>query len=160
MTRTLLAVVATTCAFLSGLAAAQEPPEAVYRKFHDAMIKGNIAELRKWGAAKVGEDIASASQDELKAMVEFFGGMMPNTYTVTGKVISPDGMKANLHLNANVEDEGKVKKLPANISMVREGGAWKVLMTEWGGDQPSDAAAKAAAADTSPAQPARHSSPR
>ncbi|MGH8631145.1 MAG: hypothetical protein ACREU7_10345, partial [Burkholderiales bacterium] len=62
--RTFPAFVAAVGILLPAAVVAQEQPEAVYRKFHDATIAGNFAELRKWGTAAIGNELAAAPKEE------------------------------------------------------------------------------------------------
>jgi hypothetical protein len=137
---------------LSGLSSAQEDPEAVYRKFHDATIAGDFNELRKWGATDVGNQLAAASAEE-RAMFAFLSAMMPKSYAVTAKDVGVD--KATLQLCARASEKGEVKTLPATVDLVKESGAWKVLSTSWGGDQSSVPSVPC----PSPVEPARRATP-
>ncbi len=115
---------------------AADEPETVYRNFHNATIARDFAELRKWGTASVGAEMAAAPAAQREAMIAFIGGMMPKNYTVAGKEISADGAKATLRLSASVTDKGRSATVLGTATLLKEGGAWKVLLANWGGDQP------------------------
>lgn len=125
---------------------AADEPETVYRNFHDATVARDFAEMRKWGTASVGAEMAAAPAAQREAMIAFIGGMMPKTYTVSGKEISADGARATLHLSANVTDKGRSATVLGTATLLKEGGAWKVLLANWGGDQPPGPAPQAGAA--------------
>lgn len=133
-------------------AGAAEEPEAVYRKFHDGLMARNFDELRKWGTKKEGDEMAAEPAVMRTTMLGAMAAMLPKSYTVAGKEVSPDGSKATLHLQASAEDKGKPGTVLATITLVKEGGAWKVLESNWGGDQGAPAASQAAA--PKPAAPA------
>lgn len=153
--RTFAALFTVVGVCLAWAAAAQESPESVYRKFHDASIAGNIPELVKWGSADVGKDLARMPKEEQKMLIGFMS-MTVKDYTVVGKDISPDGGKATLRLRTKVADKGKVTIHAGTAYLVKEGGAWKVLRSSWGGDQPSNPADNMSALEAMPAQPARY----
>jgi hypothetical protein len=114
--------------------AAQEQPESVYRHFHEATIARDFDGLRKWGTAEIGDQLAASPKAERDAMIALIGEMMPKSYTVTGKEISADGAKAILRLSGNVVIDGKPGTVSGKATLVKQGGAWKVLQANWPGD--------------------------
>lgn len=139
---------------------AQEDPEAVYRKFHDATIARDFKELRKWGTAAIGDELAAMPAAERDVTIAFLGGMMPKSYTVTSKEISPDSAKATLRLSASVAGEGKPGTVLGTITLLKEGGMWKVLKSSWGGDQQSGTSPQTSALKPAVAAPARAGVPQ
>jgi hypothetical protein len=115
---------------------AAEEPEAVYAKFHQAGLTANLAEMRKYGTAAKGAEIASMPAELNQMMLKMLAAMLPKTYTVDRKSVDKD--RATLNLSAK-QDGGTVYGV---ITLLREGGEWKVDEAKWG--EPALAAAKPA----------------
>jgi hypothetical protein len=138
----------------SAASGAQEDPEAVYRKFHDATIAGNFTELRKWGTSDSANELAAMPAKERQEMIALVASMIPKSYAVTAKDVGVD--KATLRLCARVSEQDKVETLPGTAELVKENGAWKVLSADWSGNQPSGRSAQEC---LSPVEPLRRATP-
>lgn len=140
--------------------AVADDPEVVYRRFHEAIVARDVAEMRKWSAAKLGAVIDAGSAVENKMAIAMAAGTMPKTYSVAGTELSPDGASATLRLAPGGTQGGE--KLSGTAKLVKEGGGWKVLSYEWTqewsmGSKPAVATPKPAAAE--PVKPAEAPQP-
>jgi hypothetical protein len=121
---------------LAAPAIAAEEPEAVYAKFHQAGLTANLDGMRKYGTAAKGAEIASMPAALNQAMLKMLAAMLPKAYVVDRKSIDKD--RATLNLSAK-QDGGTVYGV---VTLLREGGEWKVDEAKWG--EPGPAAAKPA----------------
>lgn len=135
------------------VAAPVDDPAAVYRNFHQAMIDADMDGMRKWGTKAKGDELAAASAVEKKMMLGLMASMTPKTYQVKSSEVSADGSKATLYLSAEQVDKGKTETVLATVTLLKEGGAWKVDLSSWGGSQPSGPAPQSAAAKPAAAEP-------
>ncbi len=136
-------------------AAAVDDPAAVYRHFHQAMIDSDIDGMRKWGTKAKGDEFTTMPAVERKVMLGLMASMTPKTYQVKSSEASADGNKATLYLSAEQTDKGKTETVLATVTLLKEGGAWKVDLSSWGGEQPSGPAPQNAAAKPAAAEPPR-----
>ena len=70
-------------------------------------------------------------------MLGLMASMTPKTYRVRSSEVSADGSKATLYLSAEQVDKGKTETVLGTATLLKEGGAWKVDLSSWGGSQPS-----------------------
>jgi hypothetical protein len=139
-------VAALLVALVAVAAAAGEEPEAVYAKFHKAGREANFAELRKWGTKQKGDEAAAMPAAMQSGMLRMMAAMLPKTYTVTGRRIEP--ARATLHVRAPQEG-GTIYGV---VTLLKEGGEWRVDEEKWGEPAPASAtAAKPAAAQAAAA---------
>lgn len=117
-------------------AIAAEEPEAVYAKFHQAGLNANLEEMRKWGTAAKGAEIASMPAALNQMMLKMLAAMLPKSYAVDRKSVDKD--RATLKLSAK-QNGGTVHGV---VTLLREGGEWKVDEAKWG--EPAPSAAKPA----------------
>lgn len=128
-------------------ALAQEPPDAVYRKLHNATLGSNLREMLLYAT--------EARRAELAAMpggneaVKLMSMMMPRNYTVTGTNVSADGMSAQLRATGTGSFMGAAQQMHGTVNFMKEKGEWKVDKWEWS-DKPG-AAPKPAPESPSPA---------
>ena len=132
-----------------------DDPETVYRKFHEATLAADLDEVRKWGTKQQGDELAAASVVERKMILGLMAEMMPKTYKVTSREVSADGSKALLRLSMEQTVKGKTETAPGTALLAKEGGAWKVEKSIWGGEQPPSLASQSAAAKPAAAEPAK-----
>lgn len=121
---------------LSVPAFAAEEPEAVYAKFHQAGLTANLTEMRKYGTAAKGAEMAAMPEALNQTMLKMLAAMLPKSYAVDRKSVDKD--RATLNLSAK-QDGGTVYGV---ITLLREGGDWKVDEAKWG--EPAPAATKPA----------------
>ena len=106
---------------------AQEDPESVYRKFHAAGLAGNYEEMRRYGTAAGAAQLAAMPAAQRSAMLKLTAAMLPKSYSITGRQISADGNQATLRAVSNGDPQAA-----GTITLVKEGGAWKVESAKWG----------------------------
>jgi len=107
---------------------AQEDPEAVYRKFHAASLAADFEEMRKYGTAAGAAEIAAMPAVQRYAIMKMLAAMLPQSYSITGKEVSADGSQATLRAIST----GKAPGARGTITLLKEGGAWKVEQAKWG----------------------------
>ncbi len=160
------AIPAIAAAFLLLLpctAAAQEDPEAVYGKFHRALIAGNIADLSKYGTPGGAAELAKMSPEQRKGALELMKQLIPPSYTISGKQPGADANRLTMRASGMGTSlfSGKPEPMEGVIQMVKMGGEWKVDQSNWNsgksGAAPSARAAQAPA--RAPAQTAPQSRP-
>lgn len=129
-----LVAVAALVAFPLAAPAADEP-EAVLAKFHSASLTANFDEIRKYGTAEHGDIPWWMPAWLNQAMLRLVTKVLPKTYMVVGKTLTPDGNRATLRLTATVESRPGEKPETVNgtATLVKEKGEWKVELESWGG---------------------------
>jgi hypothetical protein len=115
------------------VASAQDSPEAVFGKFHRAMLAGNLDDMNKYGTPGGGTEIAKMPPEGRKQIVDMMKNATPKRYKITARQPSGDGNSFTLRatgtgaamfgLNANAQ-EGMVR-------LVKQGGEWKVDDVKW-----------------------------
>jgi len=128
-------------------APAQEPPEAVYAKFHRALAAGNLDEMLKYAPAARRAELAGMPAAQKQATVEFMARLAPKNHAITGKQVSPDGNRATLRATGTGTAllNSKPETQYGTIAMVKEGGEWKVDQTSWDNNPKAQAAPPVAA---------------
>ena len=101
--------------------AAQDPPEAVYAKFHRAGLAGDYDTMLKYGTAA--EPVAAA---ERKRLLQVLARLLPRTYSVVEETVEEGGKRALLRLR------GTQPAVAGTITLVKEKGEWKVDEANWG----------------------------
>ena len=136
--RTAAAIAAVLLALLPPAAAAQEDPEAVYAKFHRALQAGDLAMMTRYGSAAGGKEMAAMPPEQSKAMLEMMKKLVPQNYSITGKVVSPDGNTATLHASGKAASMfgGGQETQYAAIRLLKQGGQWKVDESSWSNKPP------------------------
>ena len=132
-----------------------DDPEAVYRKFHQAMLDADFEGMRKWGTKAKGDELAAASAVERKMMIAFISKLTPTAYKVLGTEISADGNTAIVRLSAEQTVKGKIETYHGSGTLFKEAGQWRVELSSWGGDQPPAPASKSAVAPSTSAEPVK-----
>jgi len=135
-------------------APAQEPPEAVYARLHAAALAANSDAAIVHATKARQAELAGMSKAEKDAFFRMMGGLMPRTYTVTGKQVAPGGRSAVLRATGSGEFMGR-QQMYAEVKFQMEGNAWKVDTWEWTGTPPTGpmAAPPAAATAGPPSRP-------
>lgn len=121
---------------------AAEEPELVYAKFHRAVAAANLEEMVRYGPAARRDELASMSAAQKDAVLKMASSMMPRAFTVRSKVVNPGGRSARLVLSGTGENRlnGRPETLYGEITLVMEGGEWKVDETSWSNEQPANLA--------------------
>jgi hypothetical protein len=97
-------------------------PAKAYWSFTKAVAAGDMAGIRKGAAA---EQAKQMDDPEFKQMLPMIQAMQPKNVKITGGAV--DGNTATLLATAK---DGK-ETSTGTITMVREGGAWKVVKESW-----------------------------
>lgn len=109
------------------LAWAADEPEAVYARFHRAVVAGDFNEMLKHGTAKQVAESSAIPPAARQAALELMRRLMPKTYSVAGKRFDSD---AQLTLRLVSQSGGGVATGTAKMLMER--GQWKVDEVNWG----------------------------
>lgn len=158
-----VALAAALIALLPLAAPAQEDPESVYAKFHRSLHAGDLATMVRYGSEPGASEMRKTPPEQVKGMLELMKKLIPPSYTVVGREISPDGSRATLRATGRGASlfGGKEETQYGRILLLKQGGEWKVDQSNWDGT-PHAAAAKplapvpaAAPAASKPAAAAR-----
>jgi len=112
-------------------ALAEEAPEAVYAKFHKAGVEANFPEMRKWGTAVKGDEIAAMPPEMQQSMLKLLAAVLPKAYTVDSKTVDA----AQAILNVSAKQGGNT--VYGVITLLKEDGEWKVDEAKWGEPAPA-----------------------
>jgi len=127
-------------------AAAAEDPEAVYAKYHRAVMASNLEEMYQYGPAKRRGEVRGMSLSSKEAAVKAAQHQMPVAYKVQQKLVQGDG-RMTLILSGTWVAEGlKPQTMYAVVRMLMEYGEWRIDESNWGIQKPSAAALAAPAA--------------
>ena len=146
------------CLSLAALpAAAAEEPDAIYGRYHRAIVAGDAAEMLRHASAAQRAELAEMSAAQREAALKMIGSLMPRAFMLHDKTVLPGGTSARLLLSGpggSVLD-ARSETLYGNVRMVLERGEWKVASTNWSNTRPPglQAAAKAPAAPQKAAAP-------
>ena len=148
--------VAALLLLLPCAASAQEDPEAVFGKFHHAMLTGNIDQMNKYGTPGGGSEIAKMPAEQRKQVLDMLKGLTPKRYKVTARQPSGDGNSLTLRMTGSGASVFGAKSHAQDgiVRMVKLGGEWKVDDVKW-----KDAATSAPAAGSGSAAPEVRTSP-
>lgn len=130
-------------------APAQEPPEAVYARLHAAALAANSEAALAHATKARQAELAGMAKAEKDAFFKMMAGLMPRTYTVTGKQVAPGGRSAVLRATGTGEFMGR-GQMYAEVKFQMEGSAWKVDTWEWTSTPPAGPMAAPAAAAPPP----------
>jgi hypothetical protein len=114
--------------WVPALACAAEAPEAVYAKFHRAVVAGDFNEMIKYGTAKQAAETRAMPPAARQAALELVRRLMPKTYSLAGKRIETD---ERMTLRLVSQGAGGISSGTARMQM--ENGEWKVDEVNWGG---------------------------
>ena len=126
------AAAAGMMAFLACTAIAQEPPEAVYEKFHRAARAANVAEMGRVSTDERRLEIADSPKMELMLGAQTF----PVSYKITGKKTSSDGNDVQLRATGmHAPLGGQNRQMYGIVDLVKQKGVWKVDAAAWADDE-------------------------
>lgn len=114
---------------LTSIAHAELAPEAVYEKFHQAIIERNFEAMRAYGTAKSGNDLAAMPAEMRAGMIEYMARVTPDEFEVVEILETSKGL--TLELSA----EGGSRTGQADL--IQESGVWRVDQFEWPGSSAS-----------------------
>jgi hypothetical protein len=140
------ALAAALIALLPLAAPAQQDPESVYARFHRSLHAGDLATMIRYGSEPGASELRKTPPDQAKGMLELMKKLVPQSYTIVGKDLSPDGSRATLRATGRGASlfGDKQETQYGTIKMVKQGGEWKVDESSWDG-KPHAAGAKPAA---------------
>ena len=133
-------------------APAQEPPESVDARLHAAALAANPDAALAHATKARQAELAGMSKAEKDAFFKMMSGLMPRTYTVTGKQVAPGGRSAVLRATGSGEFMGR-QQMYAEVKFQLEGNSWKVDTWEWTSNPPAGPMAAPAAATPATARP-------
>jgi hypothetical protein len=109
--------------------------------------------MNKYGTPAGGAEIAKLPADQRKAMLDMMKKLVPQSYTITGKEPSPDGNRMVMRATGMGTGlfGGKPETQYATITLLKQGGEWKVDESNWSNTKPPAAPAAAAAPPAPPA---------
>ena len=128
------AVAAALFVLLPNIAAAQEAPEVVYGKYHQALRVGNLAEARKYVPEAMRTKYADVpAGGERDFMIALLKATHPQSYTVASKKPGSDGKSLTLQASGMGTDlgNGNPQLMAGVILMQKEGADWKVQKADW-----------------------------
>lgn len=136
-------------------ALAIDEPDAVYARYHRAVVAGDLEEVMRNGIAQTRSEISGLPVAQREAVVKMLASQMPRAFTLLYKNVAPDGQSARLMLRGpggSVLD-AKSETLWGNVQMVLEKGEWRVAVADWSNVPPPSmqSAAGAAAPAAAPA---------
>jgi hypothetical protein len=141
-------------------AAALEEPDAVYGRFHRAVIAGEFDELLRYAPDAQKAELMALSTAQRSAQLKMIASLMPRAYTLRNKDVAPDGQSARLAVSGTgtaLAGE-KPETLYGKIRMVVLRGEWKVASADWSPNEPKAApAAKPAPTPAAASRPAGRS---
>lgn len=142
-------------------AAGDEEPEAVYAKFHRAILAGDAEEMLRHGIEAQRAQMAAMSAGQKSAQVKLIGALMPPTYELRAKVVAPAGQSARLFLSGpgKALAGGKPETLYATVFMVLQRAEWKVAAASWSNRDPGIPAQASSPKPNVPAAPAAAQQP-
>jgi hypothetical protein len=126
-------MLALAAVFVARAAAGAETPEAVYAKFHAAALAGNFAEMKKHGTPEGAAEIERMPPGQRQAALDFLRGILPRSYSITGREPSADGNRIVLRATGMATGLLSPKPVPhyGTIALVKLGGDWKVQESSW-----------------------------
>jgi len=127
-------------------ASAQSDPLSAYQAYHQAAVMGNLEMAGSYASLALRPKMFARSPQERADLVNKMRNMMPATFSITRRTLSPDRKTATFSLAGRVE-----RPLPqattGEVRVIQELGKWKVDSVSWVGSGPE----KAAAAKAQPA---------
>ena len=130
-----IAIIAASCVGLLATAAHAQTPEAVYQKLHGAVLAKDIKEILNYATSARRAEVAANPAAE--ATIGAMAAMLPKTYSVTGKTISPDGNSARLRASGMHALMGPPAPMYGTIELKKESGEWRVDQWAWSSDKPA-----------------------
>ena len=151
-------------ALLPLAAAAAEEPEAVYAKFHRAVMAGDLEEMLKYGPAQRRAEMRGLSETHREAALKMAQFMMPRAFTLERKTLQAKGRATLIVSGPGDLGRQKLGTMYGVVAMLMENGEWKVDEVSWSEEKPAilatpKAAAQPAAADKAAPKAAGKSAP-
>ena len=112
---------------LAAPALAQDPPEAVYAKYHRAGLAADYEGMRKYESAEKAKQMDPVPPEQREPILEALARTLPRRYSVVGETVEEGARRAVLRLR------GTQPPIAGTITLVKEKGEWKVDDANWGG---------------------------
>jgi len=125
--RLIRALALTLALGIAAPALAQEPPEAVYAKFHRAGLAADYEGMRKYESAAKVKEMEPIPPEQREPILAALARTLPRSYSVVEKTVEEGATRAVLRLR------GTQPAISATITLVKEKGEWKVDDANWGG---------------------------
>ena len=148
----LLAVALLILLPLAALAA--DEPEAVYAKYHRAVMSGDLDEMLRNGPLQRRAEMAGLSAAHKDAALKMARFMMPRAFTLERKTLNARN-RATLIVSGPGEAGGnRMQTMYGTVNMLLENGDWKVDEVNWSNERPAILATPKPAAPSAAAEKA------
>jgi len=118
-------------------AVAADAPEAVYARYHRAILAGNADDMLLHADASQRTRFARMKPDQKPAALKLQAAMMARTWQLRDKLLSPDGKAARLVVSGPGEGPGAPPVLYGVVRMTLAADNWKVIEANWSPDSPA-----------------------
>lgn len=126
------AAVSVVLALAGGPAIAQEAPETVYQRFHQAVKANDVGAMMRVASAERAREIADSWWLERK----FMAVITPDTYKLTSKQVSADGNRMQIRgTGLHSFLGGQPTLMYGVVDLIRVKGEWKVDKVGWAHDE-------------------------
>ncbi|HLX81421.1 MAG TPA: hypothetical protein VKS43_12650 [Burkholderiales bacterium] len=123
-------------AFLAGAALAADQPEAVYAKYHRAVMSNDIDEMQKWVVAARRAELQGASASTRSAALTLAQYMVPRAYAVQRRIVNPNGRATLIATGGWDGGHRTLDTVYGTIKLMQENGEWKVDEAAWSDQKP------------------------
>jgi hypothetical protein len=135
-------------------ARATDEPEAVYAKYHRAVMAGDLEEMVKYVPTPTRAEIYAMSASSKEATLKMAQYMMPRAFTLQRKTVQPNGHATLIVSGPWTGDGRKMQTMYGIVRMITENGEMKVDESSWTSEKPANLATPQPAAPQPAAPPA------
>ena len=116
-----------------------EPPEAVYAKYHRALLAGSADEAARYVPEAQKKELAALSAEDKLAAMRRLSQVVPRSYLLKSKAVEVKDFRVRLVVSGpgQLRPQAKPEILWGAIRMDVENGAWKVAEARWSTTPPS-----------------------
>jgi hypothetical protein len=118
-------------------ALAADEPEAVYAKFHRAVMAGDLDEMLRYGPAQRRAEMQGLSAAHREAALKMASFMMPRAFTLERKTMLARGRATLIVSGPGDTGQQKLGTIYGTVAMLMENGEWKVDESNWSSEKPS-----------------------
>ncbi len=110
-----------------------EPPEAVYAKYHRALLAGSADEAARYVPEAQKKELAALSAEDKLAAMRRLSQVVPRSYLLKSKAVEVKDFRVRLVVSGpgQLRPQDKPEILYGAIRMDVENGAWKVAESRW-----------------------------